>query len=341
MPSPADSSQCPFWSRLAVAFCLTYAVGVLGFFVWRALLPHWPPFLVLANSFVPFLFAPLLLTLPLALLIRSKPALLADLALLIVFVASYGRLFLPRHRPIVASADGTLTVMTFNIQFNHPQPEQAVAAIESENAEVVTVQELIPFTAELLRQRLGDRYPYMLLEPEISSTGLLSRHPILHSEWFAMAGDGNVALQAVLDVNGRPVHVLAVHPPPPRLSWQIRGRLPNGILEGERDRQIADVARRVETLEGTVLAIGDFNMADQSRAYAEMTALLKDAYREAGWGFGFTFPHSQRIGRLPVPWPLVRIDYVFHSDDLYAEHARVGCEGGSNHCYLIVQLSHL
>lgn len=338
MPSPADSSQRPFWARLAIAFCLTHAVGVLGFFVLRALLPRWPPPLALVNSFVPFLFAPLVLTLPLALLARSRVAFIAGLALLGLFVIAYGTFFLPRLQPAVASADGSLKVMTFNLQYDHPQPEQVIAVIESENADVVAVQELTDSTAELLRQRLSALYPHLMLDPEMSTTGLLSRYPFLDSQWFRMAKGGYPAPHVAVEVNGRPIHVLAVHPPPPRPSWLVRRQVPSGIWEDERDRQIAGVAQRVAALEGTVVVLGDLNATDQSRSYVQMAALLKDAYREAGWGFGFTFPHGARIGQLPLPGPLVRIDYVFHSDDLYAEDARVRCEGGSNHCYLVVKL---
>ena len=343
-PTPHPSKDRPFWSRLAIAFCVTHVTGVLIFFALRTLLPHWPWPLALLNNFVPFLFAPTLLTLPLALLTRSKKALLASGVVLSLFVVIYGPFFLPRLGPAAPSADGTLKVMSFNIYYNHPHPEQAIAAIEAENADIVALQELLPFTAELIRQRLSRRYPYMLLEPDLSSTGLLSRYPILHSEWFQLTGVGRLTVHAVLDVNGRPVHVLAVHPPVPSFSHH-RGRLlpvvPDGFSDEGTERQIAGIARRAAALAGTVLVVGDFNATDQTHAYAQMARLLKDAFREAGWGFGFTFPHGERVGRLPVPGPLVRLDYVFHSDDLYAERAQVRCEGGSNHCYLVVELTYI
>jgi len=344
MPSTTPSPNRPFWSRLAIAFCVTHAAGVLVFFVLRTFLPRWPWPLALLNNFLPFFFAPLLLTLPFAMLTRSKKTLVTSLVVLSLFAVLYGPFFLPRLRPAGASGDETLAVMSFNIYYNHPDPEQAIAAIAAENADIVALQELLPFTAELLRQRLSDRYPYMVLEPGLSSTGLLSRYPILHSEWFQPAGVGRPTIHAVLDVNGRPLHVLSVHPPPPSLSHRP-GRwlpvVPDGFSDEGGERQVAGIARRVAAMDGPVLALGDFNMTDQTPAYARMTPLLKDAFREAGWGFGFTFPHGERVGRLPLPGPLVRLDYVFHSDDLYAGRAQVRCRGGSNHCYLVVQLAHL
>jgi endonuclease/exonuclease/phosphatase (EEP) superfamily protein YafD len=344
MPTTTPSSNRSFWSRLAIAFCLTHATGVLVFFALRTFLPRWPWPLALLNNFLPFLFAPLLLTLPFAWLTRSKKALIAALIPLSLFAAIYGPFFLPRLRPAAAPATEVLTVMSFNIYYNHRHPEQAIAAIEAEDADVVALQELTPLTAELLRQRLGGRYPYMILKPDVSSTGLLSRYPILYSEWFQPGDVGRQTILAVLDVNGRPVHVFAVHPPPPVLAHR-QGRwlpvVPDGFSDEGSGRQVADIARRAAAIEGTVLVAGDFNMIDQTTAYSRMTSLLKDAFREAGWGFGFTFPHGERIGRLTLPGPLVRLDHLFHSDDLYAESARVRCAGGSNHCYLIVRLSRI
>lgn len=340
MPSATHSPNRPFWSRLSIAFCVIHVAGVLVFFALRTILPRWPWPLALLNDLVPILFVPLLLTFPLALLARSKKALMASLVVLSLFVAIYGPFFLPRLRPAIASAGRTLTVMSFNIYYDHPNPDQAVAAIEAEDADIVVLQELLPPTAELLRQRMSHRYPYMLLEPDMSDTGLLSRYPISDSEWFRMAEDGKTAIHAILDVDGMPVHIFAVHPPPPGLFWHGGGWLSVDLFVEQRDRQIVDLARRVADVEGTVLAVGDFNMTDQSRSYAQMATLLKDAYREAGWGFGFTFPNGERIGRLVIPGALVRIDYVFHSNDLYAERARVDCGGGSNHCYLVVRLNH-
>jgi hypothetical protein len=48
---------------------MTYAICLFAFLALRAFLSYLPPFLTLLNTFVPFLFVPLLLALPLALLI--------------------------------------------------------------------------------------------------------------------------------------------------------------------------------------------------------------------------------------------------------------------------------
>ncbi len=65
---------------------------------------------------------------------------------------------------------------------------------------------------------------------------------------------------------------------------------------------------RGETL--PVLAMGDWNNPDFGPLYREMSSGLLDAHREAGEGFGYTFPddvsHALAGG---LPW--MRIDYIF------------------------------
>jgi len=82
---------------------------------------------------------------------------------------------------------------------------------------------------------------------------------------------------------------------------------------------------------------GDFNMSDQTATYATLSAVTIDAYREAGFGFGFTFPNNLRLGQAPIPGPFVRLDYIFHSPELSAQQAYVGCSGSSDHCYLVAR----
>jgi endonuclease/exonuclease/phosphatase (EEP) superfamily protein YafD len=81
--------------------------------------------------------------------------------------------------------------------------------------------------------------------------------------------------------------------------------------------------------------MGDFNITDMSQVYRVLTgAGLKDTFREVGWGFGLTWP-----GRIQPPneWftPLVRLDYIWHTDEFHAESSWVGSHTASDHLPLI------
>ena len=91
----------------------------------------------------------------------------------------------------------------------------------------------------------------------------------------------------------------------------------------------------------------DLNAGDQTMAYAIVTGALADTWREAGWGFGHTFPGGTSpglvglfTGGVPIPMWLVRIDYVFHSRHWRAVSARVGpWDGVSDHRPVVAQLT--
>jgi endonuclease/exonuclease/phosphatase (EEP) superfamily protein YafD len=343
------------WSKLVAVLALAHLLALGGFLALRAWSPDLSPFLKLVNTVLPYLFAPLLLTLPLSWLARSRVARLSTLATLALFLSLYGAFFSPGRLQTADPPDDNVIVMTFNLGYGRAPAEDVVRAIRQEDADLVTLQEVAPWVAWQLQRELADEYPYMQLAPTRARTALLSRYPIRDSQWFRPAGMKRPVLQATLDLPGLAgtpargpgeaapapasgVTVLVVHPRSPGLSWLGDWPLPTGLYDGWQDREMAELARRVRALEGPVLVMGDFNMTDQTRGYAHMSAVLKDAYREAGWGFGFTFPHGLRLGRWPVPGPLVRIDYVFHSSEWQAEWARVGCGSGSDHCYVVAGL---
>jgi endonuclease/exonuclease/phosphatase (EEP) superfamily protein YafD len=68
--------------------------------------------------------------------------------------------------------------------------------------------------------------------------------------------------------------------------------------------------------------------------YLALTSRLRDAYRDVGWGMGFTFTRFRELGL-----PMWRIDYVFHSPNLVATRAIVGDYGGSDHRPVIADLA--
>lgn len=89
--------------------------------------------------------------------------------------------------------------------------------------------------------------------------------------------------------------------------------------------------------------LGDFNMTDLDENYRRITTNYQDAFREVGWGLGFTNPDwSTGQAREGLPFiPLYqRIDYVFYNQAFTALDARVWpSSGGSDHRPLYVVLA--
>ena len=149
----------------------------------------------------------------------------------------------------------------------------------------------------------------------------------------------------------RPLHVVNLHLSTPVQRWRPRGTSPVPVPTGEqtvgRRAEIGSLVPRLRDRVGAgdaVVVAGDFNLTDQTPEYRALlgTGLL-DAHREAGWGFGDTFPAGRRVriaGRqLTIPFPLLRLDYVWHSRELATRQARVwSSSGGSDHLPVVADL---
>lgn len=316
-----------------------YLSVVLSLVIGNALLGAKSPFFALLGVFYPFLFFPLGFVLLFALVrYRRHPLILPAVGVLVLlFGIKYGAFFLPQMAVSAPDARQQLAVMTFNVGLS-TQPEPLVQLLRSSECDVIALQELTPEIAAYFDHALAQDYPFRVWNTSTYDVGLLSRYPIADASWFFPAGEGRAALHATVLVDADPLHVFVLHPLPPGIAWYKPTQFPLGLYDSAVYRDLRAVAQRVAALDAPLLLLGDLNTHDQSAAYAQLAALLKDAYREAGWGFGFTFPRGLRVRNLAVPGPFVRLDYIFHSDDFSALRAKVHCTSLSDHCYLVATL---
>jgi len=237
--------------------------------------------------------------------------------------------------------DHTFTVMTFNLFALNRGFDGAAASIAGADADIVALQELSQQAAHALGERLSPRYPYQALRPdeELSGGGVLSRFPVVLEEPLRLSERGHTCQRLVLALPGRQLHCFNIHLMAPRLRpWLLR------YDPSQREAEAAALAQRLAGHPGPLIVMGDFNMTDRSEAYRRLAHLLGDSFREAGSGPGRTFPHFARSGvlplpRWPVPLPIIRIDYVFHSPDITARHAHRGDGDGSDHLPVIATLA--
>ncbi|MCC7369480.1 MAG: endonuclease/exonuclease/phosphatase family protein [Chloroflexi bacterium] len=256
---------------------------------------------------------------------------------LLVLGWEYGSLALPRRTP---TEGRPVRVMTTNLLAPNGDLARVAAAIVVESPDVVAIQELSrPMSAYLARQ-LRAEYPHQLLGPtdSVDGLGILSRHPI-HVEpatgWYQHVCS---CQRVTLDVDGRTVTLVNVHPPTPRIEAARLGplRYPTGFdpsrTSGPLDAALAGIDRRG----GPLLIVGDFNTGDRQPKYRELMRDLSDAHREAGWGLGLSFPVREFEG-----WPgttLIRIDYVLHDRSIATRAAFTGWMPGSDHRYVVADL---
>jgi vancomycin resistance protein VanJ len=241
---------------------------------------------------------------------------------MLAFLWLFGPLFVPRVQS--APAGPRLKSMTYNVLFSNEDFDAIAASIRAIGPDVVGFEELTG-AHEVLPSLLASEYPYATFshDVKINDIGLISRYPIETAEWFPLP-PLNLAMRAVLDVDGRRLHVFVVHLTAnnyPLSQMPARAAARYAARAGET-RQLAAV---LSALDGPAVLLCDCNLTDTSEAYRTLSAVLGDSFREAGWGLGHTI---QPFG---APVALQRIDYVWHSREFFAASAGVGQPGGSDH----------
>lgn len=235
-----------------------------------------------------------------------------------------------------------LNIMTFNILNGNRRWGGAVASILAERADVVALQEVSHDAARAIGASLAVQYPHQAWRPaaDFAGAGLLSRFPIIEDDTFLLSDRGFLCQHVRFQLRERATSYFNVHLKAPRLHVPAF-RYDAAVRERELDELDARVARMSEPL----IVSGDFNMTDRSPGYRRLTRLLRDAYRDAGRAPGWTFPNPPRRGLLrvplwPVPFAIIRIDYIFHSAHFVAKRARVGDGDGSDHRPVIATLAY-
>jgi endonuclease/exonuclease/phosphatase (EEP) superfamily protein YafD len=324
-----------------VTLARVYFTFLFGWVILHALFGDlwWLFYLTSASE---FMFALLPGVAAIALLTRRRELFVGVIAAMLLAAFLFGGLFVPKFIPH-DSSEPTLSVMTYNTLGIHDHPEQVVATIRAANADVVAIQELNPSASDAIRRELSGEYPYQILDPQegVRGMGVISRYP-LRATGETLPGDWVGAPQVLtLDWNGARITLLHFHTFPtnslyvPLIIWSAN----------ERARQARAIADFAIAHPGALIAPGDFNATDQTAEYAVVTRELRDAWREAGWGLGHTFPSTSLNGNsLPAlsaihqPLWLLRIDYIFHSRQLQAVSAQMGpWDGYSDHRSVIAK----
>ncbi|MFQ5922626.1 MAG: endonuclease/exonuclease/phosphatase family protein [Anaerolineales bacterium] len=302
------------------------------------------PIIALANIAALYLFAPLVAVFLIGLVTRRRElwAGLAVGALLFVFL--WGVFFLPRARSV--TNEETLTVMSYNTLGYQHNVCPIIDLLSAESPDVVFIQELNTTLQAAIEDDLAAEYPHRIFDPVDDPTGMgvISKYPVRESGDSLPLSWVGVPQVLTLDWRGQEVRLINFHMWPVTIlplkysSLNYRAREAQALY-------LADYAR-VTSWETPVIAAGDANVTHLSDAYRLITDVLADAWREAGQGFGHTYPggnvhrkEPEGIGRWRGPRWVVRIDYIFHSDHWQTVEARLARSNGvSDHRAVIAEL---
>jgi len=221
-----------------------------------------------------------------------------------------------------------LKVMSYNTWSRNGDDARIANVVLGNGPDILLLQEIRPEVLGRLMDRLRGLYdgrpPYCAYEPAIQQA-VVSRYRV---ESSASMEDKGQAQKVVLRLPSGPITVFNVHPLRTG-GWRYRYRQIASLLEEEVLRANAPV-----------ILGGDLNAPDHSELYRLVAGHLENAHREAGFGFGFTYPSSElRVLNLLPALSVVRIDHIFFSEHFVALQAGVLADsGGSDHHPLFAEL---
>lgn len=335
-----------FLLRYAVALGWGYFTFLFGWLILYLLSGDHLRLLGLANNFAVYLFFPLPLIALIAGITRRWELIGGTILGAMGFLCFWGSLFLPRlNTPKEGNSHPSLTVMTYNILGSHGFSDPVIKVIRDQDVDIAILQELTPDLALEIQTELADLYPYQILDPQpgVSGMGILSRYPLEDTRVRLPLNWVGVPQVLNLDFDGTNVTLVNFHTFAYNFSsWEAVDA--NLRYREAQAQTLADFA--AQTADPLIVA-GDANAVDISQTYQNITSGdLRDAWQEAGFGLGGTFPGSTvpsssrwRIGPWYVPQWMVRIDYIFVSPHWGVHSARVApFDGVSDHRGVIAEL---
>lgn len=220
----------------------------------------------------------------------------------------------------LVDADGT-AFRVFHMNVLQPNTAYATAIDQAlaSNADLISVQEVGPSWAAQLTERLAERYPYAHMEPRINCYGiaLFSRVPFRSVHTITL--QGAPFIEAELEVEGRPVRVLAVHTSSP-ISYGHFQR---------RNLQLAALGDRLAQGDTATIVVGDLNTVPWDQAYRRFCARS---------GLRSTTPATQRTWPSVGPLALIPLDHLLLSPGIVPTALRTVHIPGSDHKGLLAEL---
>jgi endonuclease/exonuclease/phosphatase (EEP) superfamily protein YafD len=300
----------------------------------------WP---ALLREMILLLLAPLFPLLAAAVLLRARAAMLGLLGPIILLLWLIGPQMIP-NVPTAAASGPHFRVLSLNTgaALRLADPDAIVRTVLATMPDVVCLVEAHGNTLTTVGAPLRDEYPYQHGSGEIF---VLSRFPLSDERPALMRTGAKDSLHLTVEIDHRLIGLTVVHLQRPDAMPRLRSgartlyRSGQQFTTGARDAAISELVQYLRAEGGPQIVAGDFNMTPTSAAYQVLSAELRDAFIEGGWGLGHSFPARPSVAGWGVPVPLIRIDYVFHSADLVTVQARVGPHVSSDHLPVLADLA--
>lgn len=227
--------------------------------------------------------------------------------------------YMPREHRV---GDGCrITVLTFNQEENPPDNQAAARLIASLHPDILFAQKV--YDPEGLRSAIaaaGLAGYDAFLSSEANKQIIMSRYRIANSS------DDLAGISVDATIAGQAVRLFGLSAP--RTVWV-----------GDRPQQAyyAALLPKLDAWHGPLILAGDANTSPFTPEMKAIRQRVQDAWDEAGYGLGATFPGPWR--RMGLFGPFVRIDDIFHDRSFTAAAARRSDDAaGAGHYPVLVEL---
>lgn len=321
--------------------CIVYAYTIFlaVYFILRFL--FWDKLAIVGfiGNFIPWIFLPIFIFPIVFLILKNKIVfIISCCATLILLGWVHTKYWSPKTLDIT-NPHSSVVVLSMNVGQHLVEPESLKKVIFEQNADIVFLQEVTDRHIKSIWPSLLENYPYQIHGPLVSEKmvgmGILSKYPILSSKDFKLAEEGLVFQQrSVIKIGKQKIAIYNIHTTYPWFRFQKEFFFVTVPIYDYsiRSKEIQALVNLLHNENLPVIAAGDFNMTDQTQDYQYLNKVLIDSFKESGWGFGFTWPaHKNPSGEINLTQPIVRIDYIMHSDNWNSHLTQVLPKIGSDH----------
>ncbi len=281
----------------------------------------WHRYLELFSHFrLQYLFVALLLTIIFALLRQRRWAILMLVVTMMNALPVTPWYFGNSGEP--SASDVQVHILFANVNSGNPNTRAMLELIESENPDLVVLQEVSDLWAAAMNALRSD-YPHRHVIPQHDNFGIAvySRQPLMSIDVLSTPPLDLPSLVIKQVTGNSVVTYITTHTIPPlgRLGFDAR------------NEHLADIGERIATFDGPVVLIGDLNTALWGHHYKKFVA--DSGLRNARRGFGVvpTWPRQ-------LPFAMIPIDHCLVSDEFDVLDIRSGPNIGSDHLPLLVTL---
>jgi endonuclease/exonuclease/phosphatase (EEP) superfamily protein YafD len=311
VPRASRAKSFLFWSAAGGVLAPTL-LGWLGAWVWwLGLLEHFR---------VQLAVAALAVTLVAALVRRFLPAAAASLAL-VLNLAAIAPTWISVEAP--AHQSKPLRLLVLNVQQDGRDHARVARWLAKSDADVIGLLEVDRPWLRDLAPALAP-WKYRLEQPHANDKfglALYSRRPFVFREVRTFGVPWPPAIVARLEMDGVPVTLVLVHPPPPV----------TGELAAVQRRFLDALADARPSLGEHVVVMGDFNATPWSHALRRLRART-GLVDPRGFGLFASWPTGNPLLGIPI-------DHVLLSKRLYARSRERGPDVGSDHFPLLAEIA--